>query len=80
MVLEEFLQHNAKELDFEIFEYYELSMEEGLAYMFTFFMKEEKLDQCLKTSQRKVFEFMGRIEQGYLDNPYHNAIHAADVL
>ncbi len=67
-------------MDFEICEYYELSQEEGLAYMFTYLMKKEGLDENLCTSQRKVFEFMGRIEQGYLDNPYHNAIHASDVL
>ena len=25
-------------------------------------------------------KFMGKIEESYMDNPYHNSIHAADVL
>jgi hypothetical protein len=78
--LEEFLEEKGLDINFDIFEYYELSQDEGLAYMFTYLMKREGLDVTLSTSQRKVFEFMGRIEQGYLDNPYHNAIHASDVL
>ena len=40
-------------------------------------------DNCisdLDLNEKKVLKFLTQIEDGYLDNPYHNRTHACDVL
>jgi len=48
--------------------------------MFVFMMKKHNLDIFLGVNQQKIFNFMEKIEQGYLNNPYHNGMHGSDVL
>ena len=38
------------------------------------------LNQFIDSTPSKTDEFFERLEDGYLNNPYHNACHAADVL
>lgn len=42
--------------------------------------KKWSLNDFLNQDNEKIENFFAKIENGYLDNPYHNACHAADVL
>mmetsp|Transcript_90189 Transcript_90189/g.254414 ORF Transcript_90189/g.254414 Transcript_90189/m.254414 type:complete len:534 (-) Transcript_90189:202-1803(-) len=41
--------------------------------------KSRSLGMIFRTPAKKVEEFIGAVEAGYEQNPYHNRIHAADV-
>uniref|UniRef100_A0A1I7Z0K2 Phosphodiesterase n=1 Tax=Steinernema glaseri TaxID=37863 RepID=A0A1I7Z0K2_9BILA len=62
---------------FEISERYKYSILSRLTY--TVFAKSD-LFRIFKISYVKFFNFFHSLERGYWDIPYHNRIHAADVL
>ncbi|KAK0395917.1 hypothetical protein QR680_001485 [Steinernema hermaphroditum] len=62
---------------FEIAERYKYSILSRLTY--TVFAKSD-LFRIFKISYVKFFNFFHSLERGYWDIPYHNRIHAADVL
>ena len=43
-------------------------------------MKRWRLDVDLKLKDNQIADFFRELESGYLNNPYHNNIHGADVL
>ena len=45
-----------------------------------YLLKKQGLVNKFNIKESKLINFLKRIEQGYPDNPYHNRIHAADVL
>ncbi|TMS35844.1 hypothetical protein L596_003149 [Steinernema carpocapsae] len=62
---------------FQLAERYKHSVLSRLTY--TIFTKSD-LFRIFKLSYAKFFNFFHALEQGYWDIPYHNRIHAADVL
>ena len=82
------------DLDFNCFEFYEASQKNGLVCLMYYFFDRLDLFGKLKISQKMFVNFITKIQKGsvfpsvyfsyfkifrYLDNPYHNAIHAIDV-
>ena len=47
---------------------------------FTVFIQNDIICDPFNIEANKLMKFMGKIEESYMDNPYHNSIHAADVL
>lgn len=58
----------------------ELTRGKALATLFYYLLEEADLIQRLHLNPQKVRRFADRVERGYLDNPYHNSVHAACVL
>lgn len=52
----------------------------SLSVIGKFLFTKWSLSSFLKQGEEKVDAFFDRLEAGYLDNPYHNACHAAEVL
>jgi hypothetical protein len=42
-------------------------------------LRQSRLIQHFNIPEDKLVSFLGKLEHGYIDNPYHNRIHAADV-
>ena len=71
------------EWNFDAFEYMNdpLFKGRGLTLLAYYLFKQTGLlDNILGISKQCLFLFFKNVEQGYLNNPYHNSIHACDVL
>lgn len=66
--------------DFDVFELYEESQSHALLRLGTHFFQGHDLYTVLGVDQTAFANFLGDVEAGYLPVPYHNSIHAADVL
>ena len=55
------------------------SIGQSLSVLGKYLFKKWSLTQYLMQTEEKVGCFFERLEAGYLDNPYHNACHAAEV-
>ena len=68
-------------LDFDIFAYGEVQgFTNTLSAISTLIFDSECILQDLRIPSDQFTEFVRQIGRGYLKNPYHNALHAADVL
>eukprot|EP00761_Pharyngomonas_kirbyi_P014183 gb/GECH01014213.1/.p1 GENE.gb/GECH01014213.1/~~gb/GECH01014213.1/.p1 ORF type:complete len:639 (+),score=144.73 gb/GECH01014213.1/:1-1917(+) len=66
--------------DFNVFELNELSDGQPLQYVALALFDKYKLMEEFKIDHEKLFPLLEKLENGYQNNPYHNKIHAADVL
>lgn len=66
--------------DFDIFKLNEVTNGRPLFYLSLRLFEIHDLYSKFKIPIHKFREFLDRVEKGYIDNPYHNKIHAADVL
>jgi hypothetical protein len=55
------------------------SQQRPLTEVFMTIWQDQRFDQMCKSTGDKVFSLMRAIEGSYLNNPYHNSMHAADV-
>lgn len=66
-------------LDFNSFAIFELDTLGALSNIICFIFDKEGLFNEMDIPIAETSALMGRIQSSYLDNPYHNAIHAFDV-
>jgi len=57
-----------------------IAKDDELFYMTTYVFQINNLFECLNINQVIFYNFIKRIQSGYRANPYHNALHAADVV
>ncbi|KAF7640210.1 Phosphodiesterase [Meloidogyne graminicola] len=74
------LGQQLQEWSFPIFNFAEKYKNTVLSRLTYAIFKEANLFQTFKISYSKFFNFFHALESGYWDIPYHNRIHAADVL
>jgi hypothetical protein len=67
-------------ISFNMFDVYEACPEQPLVLTAVTAVRSFGLVQTLHLDEHKLILFLKQVEDGYLDNPYHNNIHAADVL
>eukprot|EP01132_Coremiostelium_polycephalum_P003101 gene3101-3879_t len=79
--VEQMLDENVGEWNFPIFQFNEVTNGSPLFYLSYFLFQKHKLFQKFRIEEDSFKNFITRIESGYdSTNPYHNSIHAADVL
>jgi len=66
--------------EFDSFELAAVTDNHPLSTLAFYLFSRTNLISALKLKEVKLARFLLRIEDGYLDNPYHNRTHAADVL
>lgn len=74
------LDNFVDELEFDMFSFKAFAKGEELVYTSVYLFQRHNIFEFLNISQTTFKRFMKKIQSGYLDNPYHNATHAADVL
>ena len=68
-------------LDFDIFAFGEVTgFTNTLSAISSLIFEQEGILEDLSIPEASFSEFVKQIGRGYLKNPYHNALHAADVL
>lgn len=65
--------------DWNVFEYAK-AVNNPLYYLTRFIFERENLFNQLNIPEKEFNRFIGLIEKGYHDLPFHNKIHATDVL
>lgn len=65
---------------FDAFELDRVTQGHPLSTLAFYLMSETGLISQLNLNSKKLARYLCFIEDGYLDNPYHNKVHAADVL
>lgn len=65
---------------FNIFAVFDLKQGNELGYLLNHLFIWCKLYESKSINPQQVFEFFSEVQKGYHDNPYHNAIHASDVV
>ncbi len=65
--------------DWNVFNYANV-VKNPLYYLTRFFFERENLFKQLNIPEKEFNRFIGLIEKGYHDLPFHNKIHATDVL
>ncbi|ORX59888.1 HD-domain/PDEase-like protein [Piromyces finnis] len=70
---------NIESWDWDIFEYAK-NVNNSLYYLTRFIFEKENLFNQLNIPQKEFNRFIGLIEKGYHDLPFHNKVHATDVL
>ena len=65
---------------FDAFKLNEVSGGRPLSLLSYALLKHHGLVDTFKMDDHRLVKFLMRIEDGYPNNPYHNRIHAADVL
>ncbi len=66
--------------EFDVWELDRVSDGRSLSVLFMYLLDRRGLFQRLSISRALVGNFIRKLEDGYLDNPYHNRVHGADVL
>ena len=75
------LMCNIDQWDFDVFEIANLTKNKPLLFVGTALFKRYNLIQTYKIDRIKLTNFLTNIENGYSKTcPYHNSIHAADVV
>lgn len=74
------LSKNVNEFHFDIFDFRKITQNEELTSMLFFLFDRQNFFDTLNIKQETFIKFAKKIQSGYLDNPYHNQTHAADVL
>lgn len=65
---------------FDVFEFERCSHGQPLFILSRILFEKLSLISALGLSEQTVINFSIEVEKGYPDNPYHNSLHAADVL
>ena len=68
-----------EEWDFNVFRLQDVSGGRPLTCMVMHLVRVHALDEKLSLNVVNLMRFMGELERGYRDVPFHNKIHAADV-
>lgn len=67
--------------EFDIFEFDSFTRDQKLPLMGVLLMKQHRLIPFFRITTSKLNTFFDRIEDQYMsDNPYHNSLHATDVM
>jgi len=66
--------------DADPFELHRLSRNSGLVVGMHKLLHEYGLIDKFRLSQHRLLTYFRTIQEGYLDNPYHNSVHALDVV
>ena len=69
-----------KDWDFDVFSLDKVTKKKPLSTMGLKVLYDSGLTEAFTFSESTLLNFLDRIEAGYNDVPYHNAVHAADVL
>ena len=69
-----------KDWDFDVFALDKVTKGKPLSTMGLKVLYDSGLTEAFTFSESTLLNFLDRIEAGYNDVPYHNAVHAADVL
>lgn len=72
--------HNIKNWDFDIFTFNTLCYNRPLAIILVFIVFKHRLIDILNIDKKTFLSFALSIEDGYNNNPYHNSLHATDIL
>eukprot|EP00002_Diphylleia_rotans_P027776 TRINITY_DN557_c0_g4_i2.p1 TRINITY_DN557_c0_g4~~TRINITY_DN557_c0_g4_i2.p1 ORF type:complete len:798 (+),score=147.74 TRINITY_DN557_c0_g4_i2:193-2586(+) len=76
-----FLENYVDQWDFNIFNFAEKCQGRPLYHLANYLFRRYQLLSKFDIDAQKFDTFLGIVESGYhSDNPYHNSIHAADVL
>ena len=67
------------ELDFNCFLFHENSDGEGLTLLLPYLFHSNDLYEKLNLKKDTLYNFANKVQNGYLNNPYHNKIHGFDV-
>ena len=67
------------ELNFNVWTIKEAAKGYELAYMIIFLLESNSLFSNLNVNPKITYNFIVSIQDGYLQNPYHNKLHATDV-
>lgn len=70
---------NVDELDFNCFLFHENSDGEGLTLLLPYLFHSNDLYEKLNLKKDTLYNFANKVQNGYLNNPYHNKIHGFDV-
>lgn len=74
------LEADATKLSFDIFKFRKACKEDELVQMMTYLFQINNLYDALNIESDVFYNFIKKIQSGYHPNPYHNSIHAADVV
>jgi len=74
------LSHVASIQAFDVFHVSELSAQQPLLHVGITIMSHRGLLRVFHVKNSKLVSFISEIEALYLDNPYHNKLHAAEVV
>ena len=69
-----------KDWDFDVFSLDKVTKKKPLSTMGLKVLYDSGLTEAFTFSESTLLNFLDRIEAGYNNVPYHNAVHAADVL
>ena len=67
------------EIDFNCFLFHENSNGEGLTLLLPYLFHSNDLYDKLNLKKEILYNFANKIQNGYMNNPYHNKIHGFDV-
>lgn len=70
---------NVDEIDFNCFLFHENSDGEGLTLLLPYLFHSNDLYDKLNVKKGILYNFANKIQNGYLNNPYHNKVHSFDV-
>ncbi|KAK9810064.1 hypothetical protein WJX72_004187 [[Myrmecia] bisecta] len=78
--VEEFLRGHVEKWQFDAFRLAEVTQGHPLSMLAYFLMDRNYIIRDFDLDPHRLARFLRRVEDGYPDNPYHNRMHAADVL
>ena len=68
------------EWKFDMFAFHERSGNNSLLFITLEACRRLKLKQDIRPNSQAFGLFLADVQRGYLSNPYHNSVHAADVV
>lgn len=66
--------------DFNAFDLHSLTKRNSLYFMLLYMFHKFQFEEQIRFNSNKYQRFSKRLQSAYRENPYHNAVHAADVL
>lgn len=74
------LNQEIDSISFDVFTFKKLAKGDELTILATYLFQRHNFFEYLNINQITFTNLMKKIQSGYRPNPYHNDIHAADVL
>eukprot|EP00357_Protocruzia_adherens_P011098 CAMPEP_0114997678 /NCGR_PEP_ID=MMETSP0216-20121206/15043_1 /TAXON_ID=223996 /ORGANISM="Protocruzia adherens, Strain Boccale" /LENGTH=805 /DNA_ID=CAMNT_0002362107 /DNA_START=123 /DNA_END=2540 /DNA_ORIENTATION=+ len=78
--LKDLLRELGKNWNFDTWQLNSFSPGNALRMAGEFLFHDRNFNSEFQISKHKVSNFLVKLEQGYKENPYHNQVHAADVM
>lgn len=66
-------------MEFDSFKFHQFSKGQSLSYLLSYIFQQNQLLGKLNIPSNLFNSFTVKLQRGYLDNPYHNSLHAFDV-